>query len=145
MTALSRGLKMLSIPAFLLISIFLFSCGGNTPAEKGASEIRNEIENMEGQAETKTVGGQCGEDLDQYTKNVDILLALTKEKAAGDNSEELKAKMEKAQEELKKLSKKIESHPELLMNRECANAWATAQLQYAQYIQNNLSDFVPKK
>lgn len=145
MTSTTFSLKSMRILTFFLLSILLFSCGGNTQSEKGASEIRNDIENIDGQEEKKEVGGQCGEDLEQYTKNVDILLALSKEKAAGGDSEILKEKMEKAQAELKHLSKKIESHPELLMNQECANAWIAAQQQYAKYIQNNLSDFIPAK
>lgn len=137
-------MRALNLVFILFSTSFFASYGQNADAEKKAKEVRKEIDNMDNKLEHGTIGNQCNEDLEEYTKYVDLLLALSKERAQKGDSEEIKSKMEETDKKLETLSKKMKEHLHVYMQGDCAVAWANAQQKYAQYVQQNIQDFMPK-
>lgn len=129
-----------SILSVAFVSIMLTACA-QTPS---GNEVRKEINQMEDQTKHGSVGKQCGEDLEEYIKHVDLVLALSKEKAQKGDSEEIRKKLKESNEKMEALGKRMKEHVHLYTEGDCLAAWTNAQQKYAQYVQENLQDFMPK-
>lgn len=127
-----------------LVITFLSACGGGNKTSEEAGELRREIDKT---GETsKNIGGECGEHLEIYIRNVDKLLVLSKRRVKEGNTPEMKKEEEAISAEMENLSKEMKENIHVYMtNRKCIDAWTEAQQKYGQYIAENVKDFMPEK
>jgi hypothetical protein len=121
----------------------------NSSSEASSSadgkEIRKEINEMSESSSSKDISRKCSDDMKEYQDNVDKLIALSKKRAQGDDSESAKAEMQDINKKLQKLGKEMEKNPEMFSDPDCANAWMKMSQEYATYMMNNISDFMPQQ